>query len=585
MSFSIGFSMNDARGFSALSEVRGGRTRLLLDTPGIIASGAIAGSDITGWQCSTGLNTPALPSPTPPTLYLAGPVPGVRFSATNRYLRGDFASAVTDNRVTAFVGLATLVDTTGGGGRAWVLELTVGTASGTSDSVLRAFTSAVARREQNENSAASISFTTTDPNVQRLRFTSSAVQLFIDGEHGASSVVPSPPAHAATKYTLGQRRAGDLAWNDGVLFFVHIVEWDDLPQLDEEERLDALWRAKLGIASPETYPITPPANSGNPPRWVVPAIIPATVGTKVRIFKDGMWLLGAGPTSGITITSELPLCTSTPDRFEWLPTAAGSFDVTITGGANQLATTLDVKAYPGPGVPQIAVATIGHSNAARARSGWMQVVGDRLGARILFVGTRPPAAGYSYNGDGVDSTWWVHWATSAVLPGGIANPLFHGGVLDLAHWISVLAAPPKWILFDLGINESNATALVDIPTVHAAAMGYGQTIFDAARAELPDVGFGIGTQYPLSKHALPWGSQANQLAAREKMHLWAELTIAHFEPLAGDGYKLIHTMPSTDAIRGYPNKAPTVDGIHHNQSPGHEEIADVYEAWMVHTFW
>lgn len=577
LGFGVGFGYGGGkRDFSRFSTAK---LQLSLLPTGILAASASHGAAVTGWRDEqSGSSNHVSTVGGTPTLYVSGSLVGVELNGSSDVLEGPLV--VTDQPCTVFVVAQTRDDNAGG--RAAIFCARDGTDTfDRSWSVMRLFTNSAARQGQNDNGNASIASSKDQSAavVYRAVFTNGSRQLWINGENAASNVQTGGAIRSTVKYRIGQQFGGTQPWN-GVAFAVLVYE--GAMSLREQEEADADLRSMFGIGDPFVLPGAT-SQSGDP-RFVVPSTTLAIVGREVDFFRDGIHLRD-GVTQSLIVTSELPLLDSTADRVKVKPLVAGSYALTFAEGIYSATTTI-VAVDPIPALaPQKVVLVCGDSNAGRARTGWMQVIKNRLGSRILFVGTKGPVGnGFTEKNEGIDSTKWSNYDAGATAEIPTGSPFWVGGAgFDIPGYLALLTAAPDCIIFNLGQNDAYTTTLLaDVPTTFAASMAHAENIFAAWRVELPDLLFGIDAGYPLASDPSLWNNKAQRDLFHEKMHKWNELGRAYFAGRESSGFYFIDTYTHLDCMRGYPIQPDATDPIHYNASPGHEAMADVQEAFLAH---
>lgn len=559
----------------------------LLALPGTIDAAGGHGSAIIRVRDGTGLHTPGLPSLVPPTLHVAGSLRGVRYTAGS-YVQGPVV--MTDMPCTMFVCAKTILDN--GGGRASILALSDNGAAERSSQLHRLFTNSSARQPQQGNGNAGFATHADEaaPRLYRCTFTAGSRQLWIDGSYGGSNILSASPSRSVTVYRAGDHFDASQPW-DGVTFGWAI--YAGAMSLREQEEADAQLRALFGIvAAPFRFPGSMPAatvTTGDPRFGVLPSRTEVIVDRDCDFFVDGVHLR-EGVVPSITATSSLPRLDSPPDRWRFRATAPGTFPVTFHEAGYER--TTDIVAVPAiaGGAGPVRVLKGGDSNARRAVEGWVQILKQRLGARVTFLGSQTSSnAGYTEHCEGYDSAYWADFdsATSAAIPGG--SPFWMGtGAFDIPGYIAAHCGGVAPDVLIMGIaNDPYASTLAAMPATFAASMVRAHHLFDAWRAEVPSLKIALTTGYPFATNPILWsGSAALRYEYRSRAHVWVELLHTHFDPLLASGYFLIDTFTHLDCVRAYPDlMSPigvTADPLHHSPSPGHEQLADVFEAFLAH---
>lgn len=579
MRLGLGIGLGSRAAAGSLARFQSAQLRLLVLPDRIVAAGG-HGSAIVNVPDATGIHTPGLPTGTT-TLHVAGSLRGVRFTGSS-HVQGPLVMAA-DQPCVVFVGMQVMVAE--GSARASAFAMSDNGDAERGGQVYRLFGSAAVRQPQNDDGNAQL-VTTYDqagPVLYRAAFTATGRELWVNGRWAGGNVLGSTPARAVNLYRAG--RHFDDSQGANIVWFTTAV-YEGAMSLADQEDADRDLRAMLGIADTTFTLPAATVTTGDPRFSVVPSTIETIVGQDVTLQHDNVHLRD-GVVPGLVITSDLPRRASTPDRHVFRPASAGTYAVTLAEAGYQRACSIVAVPPIAANASELVVELLGDSNGTKARLHWLQILKQRLGARIRFVGTTAAfGAGFTEKCTCVDGTTWPDWATSDTLFGGITNPLRTNGAVDIPTHLGQLAANPGVLVFNLGQNDFYNSTLANIPTTFTASMVHAHTLFDAYRVALPGVKIAVVANYPLAANPAVWTGVVTRAETREKAHLWNELTSAHFAPLAGDGYHVIDTWTPLDCVRGYPDLASpigsTADPTHHNATPAGVAVADKIEAFLAH---
>ncbi len=525
---------------------------------------------VTGWTDLSGNGYHATATGSP-VLETSDFVPGVLFDGVDDRLDGSIV--MPDQPCTIFLIKKQITNPVGT--RAIVFEMS-DAGYNRSTTMLHLFGSAAARQCQKDNGNASYVFGSSAVVLHRCEYDVNGRAIHENGRSKGSEVNVSTPIRTAAVYRFGQwLSAQGGPWN-GVIYAVAI--YAGTMSLSDKERIQRQLLSLAGIAQPFSWPITAATDVASDPRFILPATIPAIVGRPLEIWKDSVHYRDGADASQVA-TGDLLFDSAPSDRWAVTPPAAGSYALTIAESGFSASTTIQAVEMLAPGAPLRRILWVGDSNTARAGSGWIELIGNELGAsRAEMVGTRGPNTAYTYKHCGVDSSTWVQWGTSATLAGGVANPMFNGGVLDIVHFLTLLANPPDVIMWTLGQNDAYSAAEgAALETAIDNAFAAAEILIAAFAAELPAVKHALAMNFPLAMDpAAGWGTAAARLPYRRKVHRWAERVLESFGDREDENIFVVPTFFQVDPIRGY-----TPDTIHPNSIPGHQQIAAAFLAWLV----
>ena len=519
---------------------------------------------LTRWRDLSGLGHHGTPAGSPAVDETG--VPGVRFNGAGQYI--NCALSGDDQPSTWFVLKRTVTPNLGD--RATIVEVsdTGGAFRGTELLELYGSAGSVRDRTLDDGSA---SYVVAAPKTQlmlnRADFGASERVLLEDGKWKVSSAVPAGAARAAVYCRVGQRLDGAKPW-DGVVCAV--VRYRGSVSLLEREYIERLLLARASLSLPFSWVAAPDAsNPTSDPLSNLPPVLEAIVGRPTTVHESSIHLRD-GRTPAIVVTSDLPLDTSTYGAITVTPPAAGDYTLSFTEGAHTYSTTVRAAAMLAPGAAQRVILAVGDSITRRGASGWLADLQVELGARALFVGTQGPATNYHVMHEGHDS--WL-WATF----NSVASPFWSGGVLDVAAYLALLAAPPDVILWSAGQNGYYSVGLPGLDAAITVEHAHLDTLIAAFSAELPDVIHGVSTAYPLGADLSIWGSAAAWYTMRTKANRYARATLAHFGGREAENIIIrggAHV--GIDPVRGY-----DPDLIHPNSAPGGRDLARAELAWLV----
>lgn len=531
-------------------------------TPDTIES---SGGTLTRWADLSGNGHHGTPAGSPAVSTASG-VPCVVFDGSNDVVDG--ALAIPDQPYTLFL-LRQNADTSPGG-RKWLWDTSDTGAAGRGNGVLTAFSSAVGRQEVLDDPGNVGATTTTNLEVVRVDFSTKNRQLFVNGAWKSSSAYPGTTVRNLTTYRLGARSGGGSLWAGNVCA---VLLYAGTMTQKEKERIEGELMDLAGIARPFAWTDVPEVSGAGDPRLILPDVMHCIAGRSVRIGKwNCMYWTGRYP--GLTATSDLPLEKAPARYWKVTPPAAGDYEFTVAAGAYSKTTILRALDMPSS-VAKKYVLCVGDSRTHRGGAGWVQYVGDILGSSLIgFVGNLGPDSGYSYKYYGVDSKTWGDFDSTALA-------FYNGGVIDIAHYRTLLAHDPDIILWSLGQNDVYSTNDFTVDAAITTAFGHVDNLLGAWTAELPNVKHMLAYNWPLALDPAIFGGASSRDGIHRLVHRYVERLQATYGGREAEKIYLIpRTYTEVDVLKGVEN-----DGIHENRSPGHDALAEAYLAALVAYGW
>lgn len=516
-----------------------------------------SGGVVTRMRDDSGLGRHGTPTGSP-AVDLTGPVPGVRFADSNDRIDG--AISYLDQPCTVFI--ACKPHSHNVGDYAYLFDASDNGATGRSTEVIELYGLSGVRQPQGDANAASADSALL-PTVRRGDFAVSSRSHWKDGYWQVANAQSGSPARTATTYRLGQRQGGGQPW-DGSIYavLVYAGAMNDVDKRRVQNQLNAL----LDLPKPFSFPTTAATNSADPPRFIVPPVLDALVGVPLDIWKGSVDIRDGVDASRVA-TSDLTFNRSDRDRWSVTPPSAGLYDFSIIESAGSVGTIINAVAMPT--TTKKYLLGIGDSNMNRMGAGMLPILAGMFGSSLLdFVGTKGPNAPYTQKHEGIDSWTWA-------LFNGATSPFFSGGVLNVANYATLLAHAPTHIIWALGQNDVYNTSLANLETTITASLAHAETLIAAFSAQFPGVKHGLALNYPLNANpASGWSTAASRYDFWKRVHRYAERAITQFDNRAAENIALIPTIFRVDPVDSYS------DSIHVNASPGHEQLARVYAAWL-----
>lgn len=514
------------------------------------------------WDDRSGYGYHAVPTngPIVDSTTVAG-LTGVKFDGTNDRLDGGIA-ITADRPMTVFLLYKTVVDN--GGGTAFVLDMSDNGSADRSVQIERLFTNVAVRDESGDNGQASyVNSPATAFLLHRFDVDLQGRAIYENGNWKAGSARGNTTVRSPTTYRLGDRITGGFPWN-GIIFALCVYE-GAMSEADKK-RVEAALLSVAKLGQPYQWPLPRASTTAGDPRLILPPAnlaIHALTGRQIEIWKDAVHYRD-GASYDQTITTALPLDESRDDRWALTPTAAGDYNVRIDEGAYNATARITVRDMLAGGAPNKKILCVGDSNTNRGGSGWIEIIGEELGARVTFVGTKGPNAGMQFKHEGIDGATWVSFDTAG-------SPFFNGGgSLNIAGYRALLAADPDIIVWRLGQNDVYNQTDGTIEGVITTAFSHAETLIAAWTAALPSVKHLIVLSAPLARSALLWTSNWGTFANQQKknLHRLAERGYTQFAGREGSRiFVAARPFFSIDPIDGY------VEHIHHNSYPGHKQEA------------
>ena len=516
-----------------------------------------SGGVVTRWRDDSGLGRHGTPTSSP-AVALDGIVPGVVFGDSGDRIDG--AISYVDQPCTVFI--ACKPGTHNLGDYAYLFDASDNGSTGRSTEVIELYGLSGIRQPQGDANAA-VADTATLATVRRGDFAVTSRSYWADGYWKASHAHSGRPSRSPTSYRLGQRQGGGQRW-DGTIYAVLV--YAGAMNEHDRRRIQAQLLTMLDLPPIFAYPTTAATNAAAAPRYLVPPVLDALVGVPLEIWKGSVDIRDGADASRYA-TSDLPFNRSAVDRWSVTPPAADLYDLSIISGSGSVATIINAVEMPTTG--KAYVLPIGDSNMNRAGAGLLPIMAYQFGAdRLEFVGTKGPNAPFTVKHEGIDSWTWT-------LFNGATSPFFSAGVLNMGAYAALLDHDPTHIWIALGQNDVYNSTIPNLDTTIAASFVHAETLIAAFRAQWPGVKIGIALNYPLNADpAIGWGTASARYGFWQRVHRYAEAAIVQFDGRAADGISLIPTIFRVDPVDAY------LDPIHMNPSPGHEQLARVYGAWL-----
>lgn len=535
---------------------RDGTTVALALLPTTIES---SGGALTSWLDVSGHRRHGTPTGGPTVSTVSG-LPCVVFDGVND--RVDGSIALPDQPCTVFL-LRKNADTSPGG-RRWIWSTTDTGAGLRGNGVLTAFSSVVGRQEAVADTGNAQSATTTNLEVVRVDFDTDHRKLFVNGAwySGGSNCIHNTSVRNLTAWRLGNEAGGGFAWA-GSICAVLVVEGRICRK--EKERIEGVLMDMAGIARPFAWPLATVPGSQDP-RIILPDVAHCVVGRPVKINKfSAIYWTGAHPS--LSATCDLPFDRAPSRYWQVTPPAPGDYEFTLTAGSYSKTTILRAVAMPAAGKRYFLC--VGDSRTNRGGAGWIELLGRLLGSSLAeFVGTVGPQAGFSFTYYGVDSKRWADFDSSD-------QQFYNGGVLDIAHYRTLLAHDPTDIIWSLGQNDVYPADDGTIEATIDTTFGHVDNLLAGWTASIPTVRHWLAYNWPLAMDPALWGGggATSRDGKRRMVHRYAERLAATYsgrEGLASPVFLIPRTYTEVDTVKG------VEDAIHENRGPGHLDLMEAY---------
>lgn len=523
-----------------------------------------SGTTYSGWTDLSGHErSPSVTAGTP-TVNTSGAAPCVVFDGST-WLDGAIACA--DQPLTMFIVRSN--DDVAAAGRKWVWDTTDTGAAGRTNSFLNLFSSASARQDEVGDDASASTTTTTNLEVVRVDWNTTHRHFFVNGVWKQSNAVPTTTVRTLTAYRIGNRIGGGFPWA-GKIYTILVYSGEMSER--EKRRIENDLISKYGLTAPFSWPLSDVALAADP-RFVLPPVMHAIVNRTIRIQEHSVHY-HTGRDASLVMTCDLERERAPMGTWQFTPSVAGDYTLTVTEGAYNTSTTIRAINMLGA-VTKKWILCVGDSRTNRGGQGWIQYLGDLLtSARAGFVGTVGPQAGYSYKYEGVDSKAWSHFDSTD-------QKFYFGGVIDIPHYISLLTNTPDIILWSLGQNDVYGQNDGTIEAAIDTCFGHIDNLLAAWTAAVPTIKHFLAYNWPLSTSPTPFGGASTRDAKRRMVHRYVERLYAEYGGREAEGiYLAPRTYFEVDSARDFES-----DGIHETRSMGHNALAEAYLAALVAYGW
>ena len=522
------------------------------------------GGIVTRWRDESGNGYHGTPTGSP-TVDTTMVVDGVAFGGTKRI---DGSIVLLDQPCTIFL-LWRNNDPTHAD-YAYAAELTDNGSFERSTVLVDIYGSMSGRRAQADSNV-SYSYSSTALLLHRVELSTMGAAIYENGVWKSSTAIPST-ARNVTSYRLGLSFAGNKPVDaTECAFLVYEGLMSEADTLAIENQLMAM----AELATPFDWPIQAATVTTGDPQFILPPTIDALVGYELRFDVDSV-----GYRDGLvsrSFASDLPIDASLASRRVVVPPTAGTYSFSVTEGAYTASTTITARPVPTSGAKKYVLA-FGDSNCQRWRAGLQEYILDILGTSpIEFVGTLGPDAGYRTKNEGRDS--WVFGTAAGALGGfdKVGSPFYAGGAsLNLASYEAGLSHAPTHMIVCCGQNAAYLATEAALEAALDVEIAAASNIFQAAEAQWPGIKIGLLQSWPLNANPAVWGSWANRLIVRRKMHRLAQrLEELLTEP--GVDVSLIPTFFQVGiGVRPYNSWADPL----HVSSSGHLQLINPVLGWL-----